>query len=235
MEISKFIKSLKGNKVIIFGTSPYVNHLLLNPFNIEVVTNTHVKYGFTDVNIDIPQDKNKALDNAFRAYHFDQYYTIGANLFSCYFPVDVAIWVESHLWLAKELSIKSKAKHLYTTDKVLSNSCFSNITDTFKMSRTIEKEYKNQLWVRNSVIVAAIHLAALGKPSEINIVGVDLDPLVRCHFYETITANIINKWVTPEVLNDLALFPSIFPDTKFYKANPYSYLPFEYKAISFDM
>lgn len=248
--MSKVFDLMKDKKVFIFGTSPHINDILLDATKTEVISDTYIKNkserfaGFSDLIVNLPNEKSKKLDEIFNSSGVEEHVSIGINLFSCYFPCNIAWWADKCTWLAREIICKGKA-NCYTTLKSTEKEN-KNYIDQYKkniisfewhggqkgfVKNDIPLNYNGRIWWWRTGAFGALHTAALAKPRAIYISGVDLDPLVAHHFYETADIEKTLNWVNHDVIETVSRFPDKFPETKFYKTNPKSYLPFDY--ISF--
>ena len=242
----EILNALKGKDIYLFGTSPQINKLI-EP--LEVISNTYIKQSqdksceFSDLQIKIDDYKLGRLHNKFKD-KFGNKVTIGLNLFSSFFPVDIALWIDSTPWLTREILNNSQAKAFCTTPEIRDLSYRLNtkrkVTKIYDWAgkkkdhsnvNEVDETYSGALWCWRSVITTAIHLCALAKAKNVYIVGVDLNPLIPDHFYETVNIGKSYGFVNESVIIMLDQFQKKFPDTKFWKTSANSFLPFEFKDI----
>lgn len=244
--MNQLLKQIKGKDVIIFGTSPHINDILLTPNGINIKQNTKYTKSeglrFNNISVELSEEKKQELNNVYCKSNLDKFFTIGLNLFSCYFPTDVAFWVDPTVWLSNEIVNKSLAKTLMTTNEIFNrNNQDKRINKVFKLAieresahlGIIDKEYKGYIWQYKTVAFGAIHLAAMAGAKRIYLAGVEVDPLVSNHFYEDENVKLYVPWVPPVALDIVSKFPEIFPDIEFYNTNKMSYVPFDrYKPFN---
>ena len=80
-------------------------------------------------------------------------------------------------------------------------------------------------------MIAAIYLCGVAKARNCIVAGAKWDPMVANHFYENVNLNKIWPWSTDKLISTTKSFAEVFSETKFWKTDKKSYVPFDYKDI----
>ena len=181
--------------------------------------------------------------------------TIGINMFSVYFSPTIAMWADDVSWIKEAIYNNCVSPYKLSRNNNLFNEIecthvFNKCADKGRFDRTgkndldahilnvalgnepIDMEYKGYLYAGKTTVLGAIHLCALAGAKSCVVSGVGLDPFITRHFYEPAKSSVQKRrGYGGNATQDRLCYIRDNCNTKFYKTNPNSLLPFEYKDL----
>lgn len=222
---------------------------------LNVIEDTYIRektppsWYFDDLRINLGTLKRKWINDIFlKEFGFKDKVTIGVNLFSAFYKTNIALWADKTEYYTREILLHSEADIKLTIKERI--DCVPNITDEMRAKIThcfnwqgerdkdfkagnFDLEYNGYLWWSRTITEGAIHLCALAGAKSCVVSGAAWNPITAGYFYENINnqQKKHHRWVDPESIPICKTFIAKFPNTKFYKTNPNSFIPFEYKDL----